>query len=55
MTRPYVVAVGRSPVGQFGMAGRDLFSLAIEEAFAGLPSPRELVDALYVGSQSESY
>lgn len=55
MVRPRIVTIGQSPIGKFEMTGRDLFSMAIEEAFEGLPNPREIVDALYVGNQSESY
>lgn len=55
MPTPYIVTVGHTPVGKFDAPGRELFSRAIEDAFQGLPSPRELVDALYVGNQSESY
>lgn len=55
MPQPFVVGAGQSPVGQFGMTGRDLFSLAVADGFDGLPDPREVVDAVYVGNQSESY
>jgi acetyl-CoA acetyltransferase len=37
------------------LTGRDLFSAAVAEAFDGGPDPSEVVDALYVGNQSESY
>lgn len=55
MVQPYIVTVGQSPVGKFESTGRELFSEAISEAFQDLPAPREIVDALYVGNQSESY
>lgn len=55
MPTPYIVTVGSTPVGKFDATGRELFSQAIEDAFEGLPAPREVVDALYVGNQSESY
>lgn len=55
MPTPYVVTVGSTPVGKFDATGRELFSHAVEDAFDGLPAPREIVDALYVGNQSESY
>lgn len=55
MAHPYIVTVGQSPVGQFELTGRDLFSKAIADAFHDFPAPREIVDALYVGNQSESY
>ena len=55
MTQPAIAAVGTSPIGRTDLTGRDLFSLAVEEAFTGLPDPAELVEAVYVGNQSESY
>lgn len=55
MPEPRIIAVGSSPVGQSDLTGRDLFSVALAEAFEGLPDPAEIVDALYVGNQSESY
>ena len=55
MPQPVIAAVGSSPVGRTDFPGRDLFSLALEEAFEGLPDPAELADAVYVGNQSEQY
>jgi acetyl-CoA acetyltransferase len=55
MTDAHVVAVGTSPLGRTELPGRDLFSRALAEAFDGLPDPAEVVDALYVGAQSERY
>lgn len=55
MPTPYIVTVGHTPVGKFDATGRELFSAAINDAFRDLPTPREIVDALYVGNQSESY
>jgi len=55
MPQPVLAAVGSSPIGRTDLPGRDLFSVAIEEAFEGLPDPAELAGALYVGNQSESY
>ncbi|CAI49801.1 acetyl-CoA C-acyltransferase [Natronomonas pharaonis DSM 2160] len=55
MPQPVLAAVGSSPVGQTDLPGRDLFSLAIAEAFDGLPDPASLADAVYVGNQSETY
>jgi acetyl-CoA acetyltransferase len=55
MTDPVIVTVGSSPVGRSDLTGRDLFSVALSEAFEGLPAPAELVEALYVGNQSETY
>jgi len=52
---PRIPAVGLSPLGDTDLAGRDLFSAALTEAFDGLPDPAEIVDAVYVGSQSERY
>jgi acetyl-CoA acetyltransferase len=52
---PYVAAVGTSAFGRTDLTGRDLFSAAVAEAFAGGPDPAAVVDALYVGNQSESY
>jgi acetyl-CoA C-acetyltransferase len=52
---PYVAAVGTSPLGRTELTGRDLFSAAVAEAFADGPDPAEVVDAVYVGNQSESY
>ena len=55
MTIPRIAAVGTSPFGRTDLPGRDLFSVAVTEAFEGLSDPAEVVDALYVGNQSESY
>jgi acetyl-CoA acetyltransferase len=52
---PHVAAVGTSAFGRTDLTGRDLFSAAVAEAFADGPDPAEVVDALYVGNQSESY
>jgi len=52
---PHVAAVGTSTFGRTDLTGRDLFSAAVAEAFADGPDPAEVVDALYVGNQSESY
>ena len=55
MPDPRVAAVGTSPLGRTELTGRDLFSAAVAEAFADGPDPAEVVDAVYVGNQSESY
>lgn len=55
MAQPVIAAVGASPIGRTDLPGRDLFSVALAEAFEGLPDPAELVEAVYVGNQSESY
>ncbi len=55
MPQPVIAAVGSSPIGRTELPGRDLFSVALEEAFEGLPDPAELADAVYVGNQSEQY
>jgi acetyl-CoA C-acetyltransferase/acetyl-CoA acyltransferase len=55
MPDPQIVSVGLSPVGRTDLTGRDLFSVALAEAFEGLPDPAEVVEALYVGNQSERY
>jgi acetyl-CoA C-acetyltransferase len=55
MSNANVVAVGLSDLGDTDLPGRDLFSVALAEAFEGLPAPAEVVDALYAGSQSERY
>ena len=55
MPEPRIVSVGLSPVGRTDLTGRDLFSVALAEAFEGLPDPAEVVEALYVGNQSERY
>jgi acetyl-CoA acetyltransferase len=55
MPQAHACAVGASPLGDTDLPGRDLFSVALAEAFEGLPDPAETVDALYVGNQSERY
>ena len=55
MSDPRILAVGSSPIGATELTGRDLFSAALTEAFDGLPDPAELVEAVYVGNQSERY
>jgi acetyl-CoA acetyltransferase len=55
MSDPRVAAVGTSPFGRTELTGRDLFSAAVAEAFEGGPDPAAVVDAVYVGNQSESY
>jgi acetyl-CoA C-acetyltransferase len=55
MTDPWIVSAGLSPLGKTDLTGRDLFSAAFTEAFDGLPDPAEVVDAIYVGNQSEQY
>ncbi|MDX1747929.1 MAG: 3-ketoacyl-CoA thiolase, partial [Halobacteriales archaeon] len=55
MTDPRIVSVGTSTIGRTDLTARDLFSAALLEAFADLPDPADVVDALYVGNQSESY
>ena len=55
MPRPVIAAVGASQLGRTALPGRDLFSVAVDEAFEGLPAPAELVGALYAGNQSERY
>jgi acetyl-CoA C-acetyltransferase/acetyl-CoA acyltransferase len=55
MPEPRIVSVGLSPVGRTDLTGRDLFSAALAEAFDDLPDPAEVVEALYVGNQSERY
>ena len=55
MTDAHIAAVGTSPLGKTDLPGRDLFSRALAEAFADLPDPAEVVDAVYVGAQSERY
>jgi len=52
---PYISAVGLSPIGSTDLTGRDLFTAALTEAFEGLPPPADVVDAVYVGNQSELY
>jgi len=55
MPTPTIPAVGSSDLGRTDLPGRDLFSAALAEAFADLPDPATVVDAVYVGSQSERY
>jgi acetyl-CoA acetyltransferase len=55
MPTPQLLAVGSSDLGKTDLPGRDLFSAALAEAFADLPDPADVVDALYVGNQSERY
>jgi len=50
-----IAAVGSSELGKTDLPGRDLFSAALAEAFEGGPDPADVVDAVYVGNQSESY
>jgi acetyl-CoA C-acetyltransferase/acetyl-CoA acyltransferase len=55
MPEPVVAAVGSSTLGRTDLPGRDLFSVALAEAFDGLPDPADVCEALYVGNQSEQY
>lgn len=55
MSNPRLIAVGTSPLGLTDLPGRDLFSVAVAEAFEGLPDPADVVDALYLGQQTETY
>ena len=55
MPEPVIASVGASPLGRTDLPGRDLFSVALAEAFDELPDPAEIVEAVYVGNQSESY
>ncbi|MFB6108786.1 MAG: 3-ketoacyl-CoA thiolase [Haloplanus sp.] len=55
MTDPVIASVGTSDIGRTDLPGRDLFSTALAEAFADLPDPASIVEALYVGNQSERY
>jgi len=55
MQPAHVLSVGASDLGDTDLPGRDLFSAALAEAFADLPDPVSVVDALYVGNQSERY
>lgn len=55
MSQPVIAAVGAPAVGRSDLPGRDLFSVALAEAFEGLPDPAEVVEAVYVGNQSETY
>jgi acetyl-CoA C-acetyltransferase/acetyl-CoA acyltransferase len=55
MPDPVIAAVGTSALGTTDLTGRDLFSVALAEAFEELPDPAALCEALYVGNQSEQY
>ena len=55
MPQPVIATVGASLIGRTDLPGRDLFSVALAEAFEGLPDPVDLVGAVYVGNQSETY
>ncbi|EMA28287.1 thiolase C-terminal domain-containing protein [Haloarcula japonica] len=55
MPEPVIASVGASPLGRTDLPGRDLFSVALGEAFDELPDPADIVEAVYVGNQSESY
>ncbi|MFC7097505.1 thiolase C-terminal domain-containing protein [Halobaculum marinum] len=55
MPDPVIASVGASSLGRTDLPGRDLFSVALAEAFDGLPDPADLVEAVYVGNQSETY
>ncbi|WP_367175162.1 thiolase C-terminal domain-containing protein [Haloarcula rubripromontorii] len=55
MPQPVIASVGASPLGRTDLPGRDLFSVALAEAFDELPDPADIVEAVYVGNQSESY
>jgi acetyl-CoA acetyltransferase len=55
MPNPCIVAVGTSSIGRTDLTGRDLVSVAVSEAFSDLPNPADIVDAVYVGNQSEMY
>lgn len=55
MATAYIIAVGMSSIGRTDLPGRDLFSISIAEAFEELPDPATIIDALYVGVQSEKY
>src|SRR5699024_8863773 len=55
MTTPVIASVGLSSIGKTELTGRDLFSVALAEAFEGLPDPTDVVEAVYVGNQSELY
>jgi len=55
MGDPRIVSVGLSPLGKTDLTGRDLFTVALTEAFEDLPDPADVVDAVYVGNQSERY
>jgi acetyl-CoA acetyltransferase len=55
MPDPIIASVGLSPIGETALTGRDLFTAAVTEAFEGLPDPADIVEAVYVGNQSERY
>ncbi len=55
MPQPLIATVGASPIGETDLPGRDLFSVALDEAFEDHPDPADVVEAVYVGNQSESY
>ncbi|EMA05628.1 acetyl-CoA C-acetyltransferase/acetyl-CoA acyltransferase [Haloarcula vallismortis] len=55
MPDPVIASVGASPLGRTDLPGRDLFSVALAEAFDDLPDPADIVEAVYVGNQSETY
>lgn len=55
MANPRIVAIGQSQIGKNNFTGRDLFTEAISETFQNIEDPSEIVDAMYVGNQSESY
>lgn len=55
MTTPVIASVGLSSIGETELTGRDLFSVALAEAFEELPNPADIVEAVYVGNQSELY
>ncbi|WP_058991471.1 beta-ketoacyl synthase N-terminal-like domain-containing protein [Haloarcula sp. CBA1127] len=55
MPEPVIASVGASPLGRTDLPGRDLFSVALAEAFDDLPDPADIVEAVYVGNQSETY
>lgn len=55
MANPRIVAIGQSQIGKNNFTGRDLFIEAISETFQNIKDPSEIVDAMYVGNQSESY
>jgi acetyl-CoA acetyltransferase len=50
-----LIRVGLSELGRTDLPGRDLFSTALAAAFEDLPDPAAVVDALYLGNQSERY
>lgn len=55
MANPRIVAIGQSQIGKNNFTGRDLFTEAISETFQNIEDQSEIVDAMYVGNQSESY